>query len=66
MCILGVLIGGEGRLRVTAVAVPDDVLDALDVANRDSDSYSLDAYVWRDSMPLIITGFESDVLLHKA
>ena len=60
LCIFGVLIGSKGLLTVTAAVIPEDVLDASDVADRESDSYSLDAFVWRDSMPLVITGF-----LHK-
>ena len=57
LCIFGVLIGSKGLLTVTAAVIPEDVLEASDVADRESDSYSLDAFVWRDSMPLVITGF---------
>ncbi|KAL3147242.1 hypothetical protein ABBQ32_002735 [Trebouxia sp. C0010 RCD-2024] len=33
-----------------------DLFDAPEVVDRFSDAYRLDAYLWRDSQPLIITG----------
>ena len=38
-----------------AVSLPG-LFDAPEVADRASDTYMLDAYLWRDSQPLIITG----------
>ncbi|KAL3147241.1 hypothetical protein ABBQ32_002735 [Trebouxia sp. C0010 RCD-2024] len=35
-----------------------DLFDAPEVVDRFSDAYRLDAYLWRDSQPLIITGDE--------
>ena len=38
-----------------AVSLPG-LFDAPEMADRVSDTYMLDAYLWRDSQPLIITG----------
>lgn len=46
----------KGTASAPTASVSEDVLDAPDVVNRESDSYALSAFVWRDSMPLVVTG----------
>ena len=48
--------GGFLAPEIAPVAVLPDVFDAPNVVDRASDTYMLDAYVWRDSQPLVITG----------
>lgn len=38
--------------------VTDSMMEAPDSVTRDSDTYVLSAYVWRDAMPLVITGVQ--------
>lgn len=45
-----------GAPEIAPAALPPAAFDAPDVVERVSDTYTLDAYVWRDSQPLIITG----------
>ena len=45
-----------GSNQLGPVAALPDVFDAPDTADRISDTYMLEAFVWRDSQPLIITG----------
>ena len=48
--------GAEGAPETAPVALLQGFFDAPEVVERASDTYTLDAYVWRDSQPLIITG----------
>lgn len=56
LVVAALLIQGLAASRGKAPAVSEDVLTAPDIADRESDSYTVDAFIWRDSMPLVITG----------
>lgn len=61
-----VLLLSSVLLRSAALDVPNEVLFAHDVVDRESDSYSIDAFVWRDSMPLVTTGMPARLFLEDA
>ena len=42
--------------KIAPATLPTALVDAPEVAERLSDTYTLDAYVWRDSQPLIVSG----------
>ena len=44
-------------------AVPTAVIDAPEVVERSPDTYTLDAYVWRDSQPLVVSGDQQALLV---
>lgn len=48
---------------VAPTASRPGLFDAPEVVDRVSDTYRLDAYLWRDSQPLIITGDLHPLLL---
>ena len=50
---------------IAPAALPTAFIDAPEIAERSSDTYTLDAYVWRDSQPLIVSG-EQQTLPFKA
>ncbi len=50
-----------GSPEIAPAADLQSVFDAPQVVDRVSDSYTLDAYVWRDSQPLVITGRQAGV-----
>ena len=45
-----------GAPEIAPAAQLPDVFDAPETVDRESDTYTLKAYVWRDSQPLVITG----------
>ena len=48
---------------IAPAAVPTAVTDAPEEVERSSDTYTLDAYVWRDSQPLIVSGDQQALLV---
>ena len=59
-----VICAGDALPRAPGIApaaLPAAVVNALDVVERVSDTYTLDVYVWRDSQPLIITGNQQEL-----
>ena len=56
VCTVPASVICAGSPQIAPAAGQPDVYDAPQVVDRVSDSYTLDAYVWRDSSPLTITG----------
>lgn len=56
MWLLPSLVVGAGVPEVAPAASLPDISGAPEVVDRVSDTYTLEAYLWRDFQPLIITG----------
>ena len=56
LCAFPALVICVGSPEIAPAASLQSLLDVPDVVDRESDSYTLDAFVWRDSQPLVITG----------
>jgi hypothetical protein len=50
------LVISLGSPEIAPAASLQSVLEAPEVVERVSDSYTLDAFVWRDAQPLVVTG----------